>query len=127
MAHDAHLFFSIAALTQRVEKILKTAQIQGKKLFLVETYPDQPKKLFYKILFTDELSEKAHFKADGKTYPFFDLFTAIVKRTGKHIQQGTLLCNIPCFPPSLANHEICHKILEISLLSKISVDPMTSK
>lgn len=112
MTHDAHLFFPSAASAQRAKSILESAAVQGRPLFYTETYPKQPHKLFYRIQFTEGLPKEASFGISDQTFRFFDFFTAIVKRTGKHIQKGTLFCNAPYFPPKLANHTIgeivCH-------------------
>lgn len=110
MTHDAHLFFpSPAAALEAKEKLEKT-QVEGSPLFHVESYADEPLKLFYRIQFTDALPQEARLEAAGKKHCFFDLFTAIVRRTGKHIQTGTLLCNRPVFPKRIANHDICNQI-----------------
>lgn len=112
MTHDAHLFFPSAVSAQRAKKILESAQIEGKSLFYLETYPDEPCKLFYRIQFTDELPKETYFQIFDKRFRFFDLFTAIVKRTGRHMQKGTLFCSVPYFPSRLANHEISQQILQ---------------
>ena len=112
MTHDAHLFFPFAASTQKAREILQNVRVRGSTLFFVESYPNEPLKLFYRIQFTDALPKEAHFEASGKSHPFFDLFTAIVQRTGRHIQTGTLFCNKPFFQPRMFNHEIGDKLLQ---------------
>ncbi|PIS02233.1 MAG: hypothetical protein COT85_06790 [Chlamydiae bacterium CG10_big_fil_rev_8_21_14_0_10_42_34] len=119
MTHDAHLTFPSAELAEKGQILLEGIRIQGDPLFLVEAYPDEPTKLFYRIQFTDELRHDAYFVSQGKSFSFFDLFTAIVKRTGRHTQGGTLLCNQEKFPPKLANHEISSIILDLYPLSEI--------
>ena len=106
MTHDAHLFFQTKASARKAERILQKIMVEGKPLFLIETYEEAPKKLFYKIIFTDEVKKGTLFYLKNKKIPFYDYFTSIVKRTGKHIQTGTLFCNQPLFPPQLANHEV---------------------
>ena len=113
MTHDAHLFFATSASAQKAREILQNVLILERPLFLVEAYPDEPLKIFYRIQFTDEIPLETAIQIFDRRYRFFDLFTAIVKRTGKHVQNGTLLCNRPLFSPQMFNHEICDKIVEI--------------
>ena len=112
MTHDAHLFFSSTSSAQTAKRILQGIQVNGSKLFLVESYPNEPLKLFYRIQFTDVLPKDAYFEVSEKRLPFFDLFSSIVQRTGKHIQKGTLFCNKPLFPSRLFNHEIGDTLLQ---------------
>jgi hypothetical protein len=112
MTHDAHLFFPNEASLKKAAKILERVTIKGRPFFLVETYPEAPCKLFYKIIFTDEIKKDALLDANGRKIPFYDYFKSIVKRTGKHIQTGTLFSNAPLFPPRIPNHEIGIKICE---------------
>ncbi len=110
MTHDAHLFFPSLTLAQKAKAILQEVRVEGAILFSVESYTHAPLKLFYRIQLTDALPKEARLTVSGKSHPFFALFTAIVRRTGKHIQTGTLFCNQPCFPARLANHELCDQI-----------------
>lgn len=112
MTHDAHLFFPSAFSARKAKEILQKVQIKDSRLFHVESYPNEPLKLFYRIQFTDALPKDAHFEVSGKRFPFFDLFSAIVQRTGKHVQTGTLFCNKPLFSSRIFNHEIGDKLLQ---------------
>lgn len=111
MTHDAHLIFESAKEAHQAKTILEKIHIEKSPLFLVESYSDAPKKLFYRIQFTDELPKEAQIEVDGKKFRFFDLFTPIVRRTGKHVPFGTLLSNHPLFSKKLPNHEIGNQIL----------------
>ncbi len=111
MTHDAHLLFPDEGAARRGAEILKQVRIEEAPLFIVEVYPEDPKKLFYRIQFTDEVGPEARFVSEGRSYRWFDWFTSIVRRTGKHTQTGTLFCNRACFPHRLANHEIYKNIL----------------
>ncbi|MGD2169418.1 MAG: alkaline phosphatase family protein [Chlamydiota bacterium] len=113
MTHDAHLFFRSAQSTQQALAILQSVKLNGSPFFHIESYPDNPLKLFYRIQFTDPVPQDAFLTVSNKLYPFFKLFKAIVKRTGKHIQTGTLFSNKPYFSERLANHEIEEQILNI--------------
>ncbi len=111
MTHDAHLFFPNATLADLAKELLEGAHIEGEKLFCVESYEQEKEKLFYKLIFTDPVGSEATFQVGGKSFRFFDLFKAIVTRTGKHIPEGDLLCNAPLFPEKIENHQIYKEIL----------------
>lgn len=106
MTHDAHIFFNNEKEKRHAEFILKNATIEGNSLFGVESYRDDPLKLFYKIIFTNKLERESTLEINSKKINFFDLFQPIVERTGKHIQKGTLLSNRPLFLKKILNHEI---------------------
>lgn len=110
MTHDAHIFFGDETSCQKAKAILENATIQGQKLFLVEDYPEDPKKLFYRICFTDEIPKESLFHINGKTLSFFNLFKPIVKRTGKHIPYGSLYTNKKNIPELIKNHEILNYV-----------------
>jgi hypothetical protein len=117
MTHDAHLFFdNTDALEISYEK-LSSIQIQNQKLFEVEKYP-QECKLFYKIIFTDELAPDAQFEVYDQTYPFFEYFKKIVKRTGKHIPDSILFSSEKITHPIFYNHEIFNYILNLYGVTK---------
>lgn len=111
MTHDAHIFFETEKECQEAAEILREVSHQNEPFFCVETYDEEPKKLFYKILFTKavEISEKITF--NGHSFNFIDLFVPIIERTGKHIQTADVLCNKPIFPKKISNHELFHLIL----------------
>ncbi len=111
MTHDAHLFFSSAEGCQYAFEQLTGAQIGDQPLFHVERYLHDPRKLFYKLIFTDRIASDATFTLGGRTYRFAALFQEVVTRTGRHIQTAHLLSNQP-LPPKLKNHEIGALILE---------------
>ncbi len=117
MTHDAHIFFKSAQDCQKAEKILKEATLEGSPLFDVESYKEDPLKLFYKIIFTDKVSKEAKITVCGKPHYFFDLFKAIIERTGKHVQTAHMLSNRDSFPKEMKNHEIFDCICT-SLLSE---------
>jgi hypothetical protein len=116
MTHDAHLFFEDASTCQTAAEILKGVQIDGQRLFFVETYLDAPTKLFYRIDFTDNVAEDAELVVCNQKLRFFDFYKGIVERTGKHIPFGTLFCNIEGNLPKIKNHEIFSAILEFFYL-----------
>lgn len=111
MTHDAHLYFSSAEGCRYAFEQLTSARICEKPLFHVESYPQDPRKLFYKLIFTDPAPLGAMFTMGGRSYRFYDLFQEVVTRTGKHIQTADLL-STEALPPQLKNHEIFSLILQ---------------
>ncbi|HLB52360.1 MAG TPA: hypothetical protein VJK48_01450 [Chlamydiales bacterium] len=111
MTHDAHLFFESASDCKRAKQLLEQAQILESQLFLVESYPQDDRKLFYRICFTDKVTEDSTFTLGNRAFRFFDLFTPIVQRTGKHIPEGTVYSTISSLPTSMKNHELFELIL----------------
>jgi hypothetical protein len=110
MTHDAHIYFKDKEEAKRGKKILSSVKVLKSKLFLVEDYKEEEKKLFYRICFTDILPNDAKFVVGDKHYPFFKFFHPIVQRTGKHTQQGTLLSNRNLFIKKIQNYEIYNLI-----------------
>ena len=106
MTHDAHIFFQNEQEREIAEEVLKGARVGSHPLFHVESYPEEPLKIFYKIIFTDQVPKETLLSINEKKFRFFDLFQAIVRRTGKHIQTATLLSNQDLFSKSIKNHEI---------------------
>lgn len=113
MTHDAHIFFHTSKEAKEAKALLESASINGKKLFMTESYPDMPEKLFYRIDFTDEVDQTAVLSIGGKELHFFDLFASIVVRTGKHIPSGQLFTTLPVSQEMMYNHEVYHLIYEI--------------
>ena len=85
MTHDAHLLFPSDSSARKAKEILQKIQVNGSALFFVESYPNEPLKLFYRIQFTDALSKDTYFEVSGKRFPFFALFSAIIQRTGNAV------------------------------------------
>ncbi|MDE3056031.1 MAG: hypothetical protein KGI80_05015 [Verrucomicrobiota bacterium] len=106
MTHDAHIFFENEEAAKRGKTLLEGARIEGKPLFLVESYADFREKLFYRIAFTDAVPSDVTFQLGGASFRFFDLFKPIVQRTGKHIQEGTVFCSKNHLPPRMKNEEL---------------------
>lgn len=126
MTHDAHLFFENASDCIKALQALQSAEILGQKLFHVETYTDNPKKIFYRIAFTDPVPPETSFTLQGKSFAFQKLFKPIVQRTGRHIPYGTLYSTHPIFPKNIKNHEIYDYLIE-NLCSEPSRQKGTSR
>ena len=113
MTHDAHIFFNHEEEASIAQKKLASIEILGKKLFLVEDYPQDKNKLFYRICFTDAVFDDTSFIVDGEKMRFFDLFQPIVQRTGKHIPEGTLFFNHGKKSLQIKNHDIFNWVLDL--------------
>lgn len=118
MTHDAHIFFDHEHDTAIAKEKLASIEILGKKLFLVEEYPQDKTKLFYRICFTDAVFDNTPFIVGGKEIQFFDLFQKVVTRTGKHIPEGTVFFNQGKQFSQIKNHEIFHWILDLFATAK---------
>lgn len=118
MTHDAHIFFKTQEDAKRANNLLSSASVNGSKLFEVESYQENPCKLFYKIIFTDEIPTNSLLQINKTSYPFFELFKPVVKRTGRHIQTASLLCNKDLFPKKIFNHEIFDCLYQASEILK---------
>ena len=110
MTYDAHVFFANSADTERGAKILEGVRIEGKPLFVVERDAHDQLKLFYRVGMHDPLKEDVELVYGNSTARFFDHFTAIVQRTGKHVQQGDLFANFEIEADSIPNHELLQLI-----------------
>ncbi|MBI5274507.1 MAG: alkaline phosphatase family protein [Chlamydiales bacterium] len=110
MTHDAHIHFSSEKECLVAKSILEHATIANQKLFLIEQYKEDPKKLFYRICFTDCIPKESTLHINNQQVRFFDLFKPIVQRTGKHIPYGTIYSNERSFPKKMKNHELFQHI-----------------
>ena len=90
----------------RAAAILEGARIDGKPLFFVEPDPHDPLKLFYRVAMTDPVGADAEFSYRNMSARFADHFTAIVQRTGKHIQNGDLFASFEIGRDRFSNHEV---------------------
>jgi hypothetical protein len=121
MTHDAHLYFENKQQCQIAKDLLEAAKIENKPLFLVESYQDEPLKLFYRLQFTDKISENACIHVQHKILPFYNFYQSIVERTGKHIPSGTCYCSSDIFPELMYNHELNRKILNLFNIKNIEL------
>jgi len=113
MTNDAHIFFENSEECNRAKEILNNTSINGKKLFLLESCSQDPKKLFYRIEYADKVSQETPFQTKEKTLKFFDYFEEIVTRTGKHIPNGTLFSSVPLANDQIYNHQISDIVLNL--------------
>ena len=112
MTHDAHVFFETQAQAQSAYKILSDIRIEQQPLFLVEIYKEDPLRLFYRLVFTDEVSMDAHFVCSGVPHRFGDHFSKIVQRTGKHIPLATAFTNLKPQVSPVYNHDIYDLVVD---------------
>ncbi|MBE9488791.1 MAG: hypothetical protein IMY67_00735 [Bacteroidetes bacterium] len=112
MTHDAHLFFCCKEDCVSAHNILSGARVKNKKLFFVQMDDDDKLKLFYRIDYTDLISDDECLTINNLKLKFYHYFKAIVVRTGKHIPEGVLLsCNLKV-EDEIYNHEISKVIIQ---------------
>ena len=121
MTHDAHLYFSSEKECSEAFRVLKEVKINQKPLFFIESYQEDPLKLFYRLEFTDPISNKEQVTINSKKLDFLKYYQAIVERTGKHIPTGTIYSNTPLFPEKIKNHEINDFILKLFNFKQIDL------
>lgn len=113
MSYDAHVFFKTDEDCLNATHILRNARIEGKPLFLVETYDDNRRKIFYRIDYFEQLNSNAVMEINGRKFKFFSLFKAVVRRTGKHIPEGYIYSNLQNLPKVMLNHMFFYHILSL--------------
>ena len=109
MTHDAHIFFKNQSDAESAEKVLREASVAGKRLFEVDR--NSPTKVFYRIDFFDDVPGNTIISINGKAFTFDELFVRIVKRTGKHSQDGVAFSQGILLPGEMKNHELCGSIV----------------
>lgn len=105
MTHDGHAFFESKQARDEACDRLKSIKVLNQPLFKVEKNEHDETKLFYMLVFTDNIEKDTTFELDGEARAFFDLFDEIVTRTGRHIPVGTILSSEIHFPDHIFNHE----------------------
>ena len=111
MSYDALVHFADDADCKRAAQVLDDATVGEQKLFLVETYEDNPRKLFFRFLFTDQLTTEAC-QINGKRFKFWDQFTLIATRTGKHIPKADVYSSLKDIPKKQSNHQVFDNIIQ---------------
>jgi hypothetical protein len=92
--------------------ILAGVRVGEDKIFLVERYENEPRKIFYRINFTKKVPRNTFVTVAGKQIPFFSLFKLVVERTGKHDPSGVLLSSLKNMPDHLMNYELASFLRE---------------
>jgi hypothetical protein len=113
MTHDALLFFESEDECLRAEEILKSVRVEKKTLFHVETYPNDPRKIFYMLEFTDTVNSETLITWHTGTQKMLNQFTPVVRRTAKHIPEGIVFANCDILPKGpFANHGLYDVVLK---------------
>jgi len=111
MTHDAHIVFRTQAETEAAFHALSAATVDDVPAFYVERNANDTKRLFYRLDFTNEISNDVTVRINGREMPFLEWFALVVKRTGRHIPTGVALTRGISLPKILQNHELCHMIV----------------
>lgn len=106
MTHDAQVLFSTEADREAAAEALQGARILDRALFCVERDANNPRKLFYRLDFAEPVELQTEFTLLGHRYRFLEHFETIVRRTGKHIQDGFVFQSERIAPERIANHEL---------------------
>lgn len=117
MSYDALIYFPSSETRERALTILRSAKVVGQPLFHVEEYQEDPKKLFYRLQFTDPVDLSEICEIGEKKIQFGEFFKKIIVRTGKHIPAGNLYTTISDFPNRIENHGVFDEILRYFSLS----------
>lgn len=121
MTHDAHIYFASVKECLRAKKLLEEAKISNASLFVVESYQEDPFKLFYRLAFTDKVSDNDRLSIGDKNLHFLSFYQNIVERTGKHIPEGTCYCNLSVLPEKFYNHELSREIINIFISKNLEL------
>lgn len=114
MTYDAHILFSHEKDCDEALQILQEARIREQPLFLIEVYPHDKKKLFYRVNFSESALPEEKFIINGKSFKFFDFFQVIVQRTGKHIPEGSIYSNnTDILQNEMYNHDFFSYLLSL--------------
>jgi hypothetical protein len=122
MSYDAQVYFKSQIHLEQAKRILASGQIFGRPLFLVETYPSDPLKLFFRPQFYDLVSEEAKFTINGMSLGFQTFFSTLAVRTGKHVQLGNAFTDIQVESTRMPNHAVFDLITSYFKLNK-KIDP----
>jgi len=126
MTMDADVFFATQEQRDRAARLMKSASILNSPLFYVEADPKNPRKLFYRLQFSDPVSEDTEFHFDDKSRRFQDHFKKVVLRTGRHCQDGFVYQTKRIMPEYLENHLI-HDYICNYLGVEVSTNPSSSQ
>lgn len=110
MSYDAILLFDRDEDAIEARRRLEELRVRGRPLLFAETYQGDPKRLFYRLAFTDPAGDNDVIDGGGKSVPFFRVMTRITSRTGRHVQTGNLFSSLRIFPESIENTEVMRLI-----------------
>lgn len=112
MTHDAHLFFSCEEDCVFACNVLSGVRVKNKTFFFVQADKNNKLKLFYRIDYTDLISDNEYLTINNVKLKFYHYFKAIVVRTGKHIPDGVLLSRNFKVEDEIYNHDISTVIIQ---------------
>jgi hypothetical protein len=110
MTYDAHVFFDTTENAETGYVVLKNAMVNDQQIFHVEKDQSNSRKLFYRVEMTDPVDSDTRFSAAEFDGVFLEHFTAIVQRTGKHVQEADLFTMRSNMPDEIENHMIMHSL-----------------
>lgn len=108
MSFDAILLFENQENLVRGKKILESLNVNGKPLLHVESYNEDPLRLFYRVIISHQVGPEERVLAPeyGIDFLVLEKLSPIAVRTGKHIPVGNIFSNLSIYPPMIENKDV---------------------
>ena len=111
MTNESHIFYNSISEKEKAFLYLKEATINGEKLFHVEKYKEESKKLFVQLDYFKPIKKGTEFTLKGNKYDFYNYFSLLAERTGSHIPYGKAYYKNIDIKNNIYNHEIFNEVL----------------
>ncbi len=112
MTNESHIFYQSISEKEKAFLLLEEATINGEKLFHVEQYKEQAKKLFFQIDYFKPIKKGTKFTLKGIDYDFYDYFSILAERTGAHIPNGKAYFNNINIKDNIYNHNLFNEVYD---------------
>ena len=111
MTNESHIFYNSISDKEEAYFYLKEATINGEKLFHVEQYKDESKKLFFQLDYFKPIKKGTVFTLKDNKYDFYKYFSLLCERTGSHIPHGKVYYDNIQINNNIYNHELFNEVL----------------
>ena len=112
MTNESHIYLSIYLREEKGIFTARRATINGEKLFHVEQYKEQAKKLFLQIAYFKPIKKGTKFTLKGIDYDFYDYFSILGERTGAHIPNGKAYYSNIDIKDNIYNHNLFNEVYD---------------
>ena len=112
MTNESHIFYQSISEKKKAFLLLEEATINGEKLFHVEQYKEQAKKLFLQIAYFKPIKKGTKFTLKGIDYEFYDYFSILGERTGAHIPNGKAYYSNIDIKNNIYNHNLFNEVYD---------------
>ncbi|MGH1370493.1 MAG: hypothetical protein ACRBBW_00555 [Cellvibrionaceae bacterium] len=109
MTNDAHLAFTNLDDLRFAHQQLQESTVNNKPCFHTEI-DEASLNLFFQFKIWDDLPESSNMTINGRTIPFFEIYSKVVRRTGSHINVGDAFHRGVQLPEILPNHRFFENI-----------------